>query len=152
MPIKRSFAYAGFGLKCFISYCYIICISSCKSAKQTTPACRLRLSTALYGKLHALQVKTIRADVCWWPQVSNAAGTRKAYQHRSKERLHRACFYLMAKPTNFTKIEHHFESVLIKRITVIVHIRSASTWGIKLFDTEHTLRRVSIYLPKLFFT
>ena len=62
---KRSFAYAGFGLKCFISYCYIICISSCASAKQTTPACRLRLSTALYGKLHALEVKTIRADVCW---------------------------------------------------------------------------------------
>jgi len=58
-----------------------------------------------------------------------------------------ASFYLMAKPTNFTKIEHH----LIKRITAIVHIRSAITWGINLFDTEHTLRRVSIYLPKLFF-
>jgi hypothetical protein len=52
------------GLK-WIANCYIICISSCTSAKQTTPACRLRLSTALYGKLHALQAKTIRADVCW---------------------------------------------------------------------------------------
>jgi len=45
--------------------CYIICISSCTSARQTTPVCRLRLSTALYGKLHALSVKTIRADDCW---------------------------------------------------------------------------------------
>ena len=30
----------------FLVY-YIICISSCTSAKQTTPACRLQLSTAL---------------------------------------------------------------------------------------------------------
>ena len=44
--------------------CYIICISSCTSARQTTPVCRLRLSTALYGKLHALLVKTTRAGVC----------------------------------------------------------------------------------------
>ena len=33
--------------------------------KADNTCCRLRLSTALYGKLHALQVKTIRADVCW---------------------------------------------------------------------------------------
>jgi hypothetical protein len=45
--LKRSFAYAGLGSKCFIFYCYIIYISSCTSAKQTTPAYRLRLSTAL---------------------------------------------------------------------------------------------------------
>ena len=45
--------------------CHIICISSCTSARQTTPVCRLRLSAALYGKLHALSVKTIRADDRW---------------------------------------------------------------------------------------
>jgi hypothetical protein len=86
--------------------CYIICISFCTSARQTTPVCRLRLSTALYGKLHVLSVKTICTDDCWWPQVSNAAGIRNSCQHRSKERLHRSSFYLIATPTNFTKIEH----------------------------------------------
>ena len=48
----------------YLLFCYIICISSCTSARQTTPVCRLRFSTALYGKLHALSAKTIRADVC----------------------------------------------------------------------------------------
>ena len=65
--------------------CYIICISSCTSARQTTPVCRFRLSTALYGKLHVLSVKKIRADDGWRPQVSNVAGIRKAANIAAKK-------------------------------------------------------------------
>ena len=92
--------------------CYIICISSCTGARQTTPVCRLRLSTALYGKLHAFSVKTIRADDCWWAQVSNAAGFRKACQHRSKERLHRGEFLSNGHTDKIHQNRTPLESVL----------------------------------------
>jgi hypothetical protein len=35
-----------------------------------------------YAKLGAHPVKTIRSDVCWWPQILSTATTRKACQHR----------------------------------------------------------------------
>ena len=35
-------------IKMFYFLLLHLCISSCKSAKQTTPVCQLRLSTALY--------------------------------------------------------------------------------------------------------
>jgi len=92
--------------------CYIICISSCTSARQTTPVCRFRLSTALYGKLHVLSVKKIRADDGWRPQVSNAAGIRKACQHRSKERLHRGEFLSNSHTDKFHQNRTPLESIL----------------------------------------
>jgi len=119
-----------------------------------------------YGKLHAQPGKTIHSDVCWWPQVSNTAGTSKACRHRSEHivrlRVSDSLYRQQVKATagqvfiwwlhrQTTPKYANSWVCLIKLIKIIARIRSASSWSIKLFDTEHTLRRVSIYLPKLFF-
>ncbi len=119
-----------------------------------------------YGKLCAQPVKTIHADVCWWPQVSNTAGASKACRHRSEHivrlRVSDSLYRQQGKATagqvfiwwlhrQTTPKYANSWVCLIKLIKIIARIHSASSWSIKLFDTEHTLRRVSIYLPKLFF-
>jgi len=57
--LRRSIAYVSLESKCFIFYCYIICISSCASAKQITAAYRIQWSTALRENWRAQPVKTI---------------------------------------------------------------------------------------------
>lgn len=133
--LKRSFAYAGLGSKCFISYCYMICISFCTSAKQTTPVCRLRFSIALTQscmlsrqKRYALifagdlrdrtqQLQAKLANIA--ASILSCASLRSSIYAARKDDTGTS-FYLMATPVNFTEIEHHL------RVSYQAHQRHSS--------------------------
>ena len=108
MQIKRPFAYADFGLKYFISYtyCYIICVSSCTSAKLITLVCRLRLSTALLKSCMLCRQRRYALVFAGDFRYRTQQILGKLSKIAARKDNTGASFYLMCAPANFTKKEH----------------------------------------------
>jgi hypothetical protein len=88
----------------------------------------------------------IAASILYFASIGSFfKATRKGYTGAS--------FYLMTTAANYTKIGEHLSLSYQahKRHIQLSNIRFACPWSKKLFATEHTLKLVLIYLPKLFF-
>jgi hypothetical protein len=155
MPIKKIIRIRGPRIKMF-HFLLLHHLYQFLHKRKADNTCRLRLSTALYGKLHAQSVKAIRTDVFSQPQVSNiatsilySASFGSFFTQQGKVISRQVSIGWAHRQITLTYV--NTRGCLIKLISVIAYIRSAIPWSIKNFGAEHTLRVVSIYLPKLFF-